>query len=143
MPNSWLNTPDDPSDPFAGGVPLGAPCTDAPVERQGRAEWLLHHLGFCFTALVFDEAPPQHLIERLAALPVPVRTLVLRKDAPVAADATGLIDAAGLACDRYGALPGTTYLIRPDQHVAARWRRFDPAAITAALARATGAAEVR
>ena len=44
----------------------------------------------------------------------------------------------GLAARRYDARPGTCYLIRPDQHVAARWRRFDAAALRAALARATG-----
>ncbi len=139
--NSPLSMPDAPSDSFAGGVPLGAPCSDAPLERQGRAEWLLHHLGFCFTALVFDAAPSSEQIEGLAALAVPVRTLVLCRHAATEADATGLSDTAGLAHDRYDARPGTTYLIRPDQHVAARWRRFDPAAIAAALARATGAAE--
>jgi 3-(3-hydroxy-phenyl)propionate hydroxylase len=32
---------------------------------------------------------------------------------------------------------GTTYLIRPDQHVAARWRGFDAGLVQAALARAT------
>jgi 3-(3-hydroxy-phenyl)propionate hydroxylase len=44
----------------------------------------------------------------------------------------------GLARQRYDARPGTTYLIRPDRYIAARWRRFDPAAIMAAIRRATG-----
>ncbi len=47
-------------------------------------------------------------------------------------------DAEGLAAQRYDARPGTVYLIRPDQHVAARWRTFDAAAVAAALARASG-----
>ena len=32
---------------------------------------------------------------------------------------------------------GTVYLVRPDQTVAGRWRRFDAAAVRDALARAT------
>ncbi len=45
-------------------------------------------------------------------------------------------DREGLAAARYGAAPGTTYLIRPDQHVVARWRRFDPQRVRAAARRA-------
>jgi 3-(3-hydroxy-phenyl)propionate hydroxylase len=51
-----------------------------------------------------------------------------------------LLDEAGLLQARYDGRPGTTYLVRPDQHVAARWRAFDPATFTAALARAGGGA---
>ena len=46
-------------------------------------------------------------------------------------------DSEGLLAQRYDAAPGTVYLIRPDQHVAARWRGFDVAKIRAALRRAT------
>ena len=42
------------------------------------------------------------------------------------------------AIHRYDARPGTAYLIRPDQHVAARWRQPTRAAVDAALARAQG-----
>ena len=47
-----------------------------------------------------------------------------------------LHDAQGLLAERYDGQPGSVYLIRPDQHVAARWRRFDAAAVRAALQRA-------
>jgi 3-(3-hydroxy-phenyl)propionate hydroxylase len=39
---------------------------------------------------------------------------------------------------RYGAADGAAYLIRPDQYVAARWRKPDRTAILAALRRAIG-----
>ena len=45
-------------------------------------------------------------------------------------------DADGHAADVYGAVPGTAYLIRPDGHVAGRWKHLDPASVPPALARA-------
>jgi 3-(3-hydroxy-phenyl)propionate hydroxylase len=47
-----------------------------------------------------------------------------------------LVDSHGELTGRYDGQPGTVYLLRPDQHVAARWRRFDAAAVEAALRRA-------
>ena len=38
-------------------------------------------------------------------------------------------DAQGLLSRRYDACAGTCYLLRPDQHVCARWRDFDAAAV--------------
>jgi 3-(3-hydroxy-phenyl)propionate hydroxylase len=48
-----------------------------------------------------------------------------------------LEDQAGRFAERFDAREGTAYLIRPDQHVAARWRAVDAAQVQAALARAT------
>jgi len=53
---------------------------------------------------------------------------------------TDLSDAKGLLADRYDGRPGTVYLVRPDQYVAARWRAFDLPRIEAAIRRATGRA---
>ncbi|MDQ6680828.1 MAG: hypothetical protein M3Y67_07670, partial [Pseudomonadota bacterium] len=50
----------------------------------------------------------------------------------------GLEDPAGLATRRYGARPGTAYLLRPDQHVCARWHAPGEAGVRAALEKACG-----
>jgi 3-(3-hydroxy-phenyl)propionate hydroxylase len=49
-----------------------------------------------------------------------------------------VVETEGFIASRYGGEPGSFILIRPDQHVAARFRAFDPEAIEAALARALG-----
>ena len=46
-----------------------------------------------------------------------------------------LIDETGLFAQRFDATPGATYLLRPDQHLAARWRAFDSRKIGQALDR--------
>ncbi len=114
----------------AGEMSPGTPCADAPVARaDGQPDWLLHHLGDGFVLMVFG-APPSEAITHGT-----VGVRVLAVGAQAGAD---LRDSEGLLERRYDARPGTVYLIRPDQHVAARWRRFDAAAVRAALARALG-----
>jgi 3-(3-hydroxy-phenyl)propionate hydroxylase len=112
---SPLNTPD--ADPFEGPMVPGAPAADAPVRVEGRDAWLLRELGDGFT-LMFDGAAPAW------AADLPVRLLCPG-------------DRDGLLARRYDLRPGTAYLFRPDQHVCARWRAPTPAAVQAALKRAT------
>jgi 3-(3-hydroxy-phenyl)propionate hydroxylase len=50
----------------------------------------------------------------------------------------GFVDAQGLAGQRYDAQPGTSYLLRPDGYIAARFRHATGEAIAAALTRAGG-----
>ncbi|MGA0794462.1 MAG: FAD-dependent oxidoreductase [Quisquiliibacterium sp.] len=120
LTNSPLNTAD--TDAFRGAMQPGAPLTDAPVTTaSGEPQWLLRALAPEFTLIVFGESR-----DWMTGLP---NVAVLR----ISID---LLDKQGLVAQRLDATPGTAYLIRPDQHVCARWRHPSEASVRAALARA-------
>lgn len=102
---------------------VGSACKDAPLRFRGEATWLLNHLGGEFVLLQIGDAPE---------IQVDAMTQ-LRITRP---GGLGMEDVSGLAFERYGA--GMTYLIRPDQHVAAAFRLPTAAAIRAARDRALG-----
>jgi 3-(3-hydroxy-phenyl)propionate hydroxylase len=134
---SPLNTPD--RDHFAGAMVPGTPAADAPVAGTG-SKWFVEHLGGEFVLAAFGDTVPQAAAASLRNDRVPCRILRVAArapDAPTGGDAT-VVDTAGLLAKRYDARPGTCYLFRPDQHVCARWRAFDAAAVRAGVARATG-----
>ena len=143
LTQSALNTPDDGS--FAGVMHPGAPLSDAPVQQQGRDGWLLAHTGGRFVLLLFAptagalEPPARQAIAELAQARIPVHVLIVtERDGPAAAGSSVVVDHLGRARERLDGRAGTAYLLRPDQHVAARWRSLQPAAVRAAVARATG-----
>jgi 3-(3-hydroxy-phenyl)propionate hydroxylase len=140
--HSALNTPD--ADAFEGNMVPGAPMDDAPVRVNGQDAWLLDQLGNRFVLMVFadraDALDPGTLAlsDTLAGEPVPVQTLVVAAHGGQApAGLPTLHDRDGLVAQRYDALPGTAYLVRPDQHVAARWRTPEAERVRLALHRAT------
>jgi 3-(3-hydroxy-phenyl)propionate hydroxylase len=112
----------------------GAPAADAPVKGP-RGEWLLEHLGGEFALLTFGNAVLPRDVVALAKAAIPCRVVQVGGDATP--EATRIEDAEGLVARRYDGRPGTVVLLRPDQHVAARWRAFDAARVRAAMARAT------
>lgn len=104
----------------------GAPAPDAPLrDPQGRDIWFLDALGGEETLLVFggdaraDDAPCD----------VSCRTLVVGRD---------LMDHTGVLARRLDASPGSAFLFRADQHLAARWRQPETRAIRQAIARMRG-----
>ncbi|NNM71102.1 FAD-dependent oxidoreductase [Enterovirga aerilata] len=132
-----LQTPD--AAPWDGPAP-GTVCPDAPIlDEAGRPGWLLNRLGGDFALLVFaeDAAELAAMAARASCLGPPLVAIAPRSlQAPEGI--VVLADPDGLARVRYAAEPGTTYLIRPDQHVAARFKSFDPGGIALALERAGG-----
>ena len=139
LTSSLLNTPD--AEAFEGNMVPGAPMDDAPVQVAGQDAWLLDQVGNRFACLLFAEAAPSaEVLAQLQALQsarLPVMPLVV---APRALDVPGvkvIVDAQGWMAKRYDGKVGTTYLLRPDQHVVARWRQLDAARVQQAVARAT------
>jgi 3-(3-hydroxy-phenyl)propionate hydroxylase len=97
--------------------------------------------GTGFTLLYFagDTPVPQAVLNgfrQLAGRDVPVKAYVVA-DSPVAGQSV-IEDGQGKLAARYDGRPGTCYLLRPDHHVAARWRQFDEALVARALDRALG-----
>ena len=140
LADSCLNTPDSEVDneAFSGMMVPGAPAADAPVAGP-RGDWLLEHLGGGFDLLVFGDGVSREAARGLAQDPIPCG-IVQVGGAPTE-DRIVIRDKDGLLATRYDARAGTCYLIRPDQHVCARWRAFDPAAVRRAVAQATGNTE--
>jgi 3-(3-hydroxy-phenyl)propionate hydroxylase len=113
-PSSPLNTPD--ADRWCGGIAPGSPALDAPLAGG----WLLDRLGAGF-ALLADGWRGGELAE--------AAVIDLAGSDPAALE---------LVRSRYDLVPGSAYLIRPDQYVAARWREPTRERIADAVRRAKG-----
>lgn len=141
LATSSLNTPD--GDVFEGQMIPGAPLADAPIEAAGQPGWLLHQLGNRFQLLHYvDDASTLDektalALAQLAQAAIAIEAIIVAPRGQAPAGLKTLIDTDGCIAQRYDLRPGTTYLVRPDQHVAARWRALDASKIKAALARAT------
>ena len=131
LTESQLNTSD--TDLFEGWMMPGAPMDDAPVQVNGLDTWLLRQVSNAsheFTLLIFGT----NAID-LPELPWKVRVLrVIQRDG--LSNPGDVVDTEGLVARRYDGRSGTVYLLRPDQHVAARWRNFDATALRNALSKA-------
>lgn len=93
----------------------GAPCPDAPLDDG----FLLNRLNGTFSLLALN-----------ADVPDTVREADIEVNVVRIAD-TAITD--DLRARYLGDAPSAVYLIRPDQHVTARWARFDTASVRAAL----------
>jgi 3-(3-hydroxy-phenyl)propionate hydroxylase len=120
---------------FKAGPAPGHVLTECPLTLVDGASTREGHLtdliGPDITALYFtdDGTVPDDLTTCDAAMRargIPFAIVPLARHAGIAQswDSTGRLFAM------YDAAPGTLYLVRPDGHVFARWRRFDIGAVT-------------
>ena len=137
--HSALNSAGDDNLLFKAGPGHGAPPQNVCLAPD---DYLLDHLGGSFDLLYFTDGAPipeglQATAEAARARGVPMRIVAVtsrgHQESVPGAD-LDLPDAQGRCRLRYGVpAQGAAYLLRPDQHVCARWLALDAARLQSAL----------
>ena len=134
--HSMLNSMGDDNALFKAGPAHGAPPQNICLSADN---YLLDHLGGGFDLLYLTEhdAVPQALcdvVQGVRQQGIPVRIVAVGSGQTVAGADTTLSDADGHFRQRYGVVAsGAGYLLRPDQHVCARWLTLDAHRLQAAF----------
>src|SRR5438552_3296145 len=105
---------------FAGGPVCGSVVPNAKLPD---GSYLLDRAGIGLTAIVFCEASPSAeqtaLLDQLRKLDERFTALLVQR---TGAAAGSIEDTDGEIARLFGAVPGTLYLLRPDLHIAGRWK---------------------
>ncbi len=143
---SPLNSTQDDNQRFEAGPGHGAPPQNVRLgegEGEGEGDFLLDHVGGHFDLLYFTDgaaipAPLQAAAQAARARGVPLRIIAISRTAAAVAGADLVLqDRRGRCRLRYGVpAAGAAYLLRPDQHVCARWLTLDADQLQVALERA-------
>ena len=134
--HSMLNSVGDDNALFKAGPAHGAPPTNI---RLAPNDFLLDHLGGGFDLIYFTTASAmpeslQQVVAGFRARGAQLRVIAVGAAEPVAGADLTLADADGHFRQRYGVrADGGAYLLRPDQHVCARWVTLDAVRLQAAL----------
>lgn len=134
--DSMLNSADDDNGLFESGPGHGEPPQNV---RLNANNFLLDHLGGGFDLLYFTdaEAIPDSIYKTITsarAKGIPLNVIAVGSDHKLRGADTSLPDTDGRLRKRYGVpANGGAYLLRPDQHVCARWLTLDAVRLEAAL----------
>jgi 3-(3-hydroxy-phenyl)propionate hydroxylase len=136
--SSPLNSMGDDNLLFKAGPAHGAPPLNV---RFAPDSYLLDHLGGGFDLLYFTNgkaipAELQAVVAGIKARGIGVRLIAVSSQAASAIQGADLVldDSEGRCRARYGVMAGgAAYLLRPDQHVCARWMALDANRLQAAF----------
>ncbi len=134
--HSMLNSTGDDNALFTAGPAHGAPPQNI---RLSANDFLLDHLGGGFDLLYFTEGtaipvPLQQVVATSRSLGVPLKVIAVGASQPVDGADLTMADSNGHFRTRYGVqASGAAYLLRPDQHICARWLTLDATRLQAAL----------
>ena len=135
--DSVLNCMRDDNAEFSDGPVKGAPLQNI---RLGEDDYLFDRLGASIYLLYFSDQPelPMALTllkDAVTRSGVPFEVVQISRT-PLASQSHQVIqDPEGHMHQRYDASEGTSYLVRPDQHVSARWKQFDNGDLLTAMKR--------
>jgi 3-(3-hydroxy-phenyl)propionate hydroxylase len=134
--HSMLNSLGDDNALFTAGPAHGAPPQNI---RLATDDFLLDHLGGGFDLLYFSAAdaiptPLQAVVQDARQRGLPLRVTAVGARGPVRGAEQHFPDPDGHFRRRYGVqTDGAAYLLRPDQHVCARWLTLDATRLQSAL----------
>lgn len=129
---SPLNALKDDNTQFTAGPAHGMPLQNI---RLAENDYLFDHLSAAFHLLYFTEQTvPEAILQQVEMLQnqgIPLKILTIGNE-------QDLVDKVGHFARRYAAETGTAYLVRPDQHVCARWKSMRAEQLTVAIYQALG-----
>ena len=127
----------DEDDELNGGPVKGVPLQNI---RLGDDDYLFDRLGASIYLLYFSDQAElpmalNLLKDAVTRSGVPFEVVQISRK-PLASQSHQVIhDPVGHMHQRYDASEGTSYLVRPDQHVSARWKQFDNGDLLTAMKR--------
>jgi 3-(3-hydroxy-phenyl)propionate hydroxylase len=111
---------------FDSGPAIGSAAPNAKLANGG---YLLDHAGIGMTAILFCDGSPNTqaklLLDQLQMLDKRFVSLLIDSQGS-ASEAPAIPDANGEIARLFGAQSGTLYLLRPDLHIAGRWKTMVP-----------------
>jgi 3-(3-hydroxy-phenyl)propionate hydroxylase len=138
--HSALNSLGDDNALFKAGPAHGAPPQNVRLGVSGgEGDFLLDHLGGGFDLLYFTDAEAlpaalRNVIDAARQKGMPIKVIAVGAAQAVQGADKTLPDADGHVRQRYGVpANGAAYLLRPDQHICARWLTLDATRLQAAL----------
>lgn len=137
---SPLTTPDSGEALFTCGPGPGAPLVN---HRLAEGDYLLDHLGRGFTLLLFAgdmaaEASLDTVAGQLRRIDPELCVLWVGAGPCEGPGEQAVTDDSGTLRAAYGADDGALYLVRPDRHVAGRWKAPEPTQALESMRRALG-----
>ncbi len=138
--NSTLNSFTDENKAFDRGPGLGEVIQNS---KLGKVDYLMDRFSDGFHLMIFSngkdfQADIEACLDTKTTCPYPLHTILVAPTDSTSGNADIIIeDNEGKLTQQYGASAGSAYLIRPDQHVCARWRRVTPQQLQQALTVAT------